>query len=137
MLQFISRRLGIFVVTFIGITLVTFTFIRMLPGDPVTIMMGERVLSSENHANVMKILGLDRSLWRQYLSYIYGLLRGDLGVSLVSHLPILDEFWPRFKATLELGFCAIIFATIVGIPFGVLAAVKVGSFIDYLSIFFH
>lgn len=136
MFQFISRRLFVLLVTFIGITLITFTFIHLLPGDPAMIMLGERGTSPEHYAKMMERLGLDRSLWRQYLSYIYGLLRGDLGVSLVNNLPVLEEFWPRFKATLELGFCAITLAIIVGIPCGVLAAVKRGSVLDYMIIGF-
>ena len=66
-------------------------------------------------------------MWQQYLHYIWGVMHGDLGISLKSRLPVWDEFVPRFKATLELGICAMIFATAVGIPVGVLAAVKRGS----------
>ena len=134
MWQFIFRRLGIVIPTFIGITILTFAFIHMIPGDPVTIMAGERGLSPERHAQMISQLGLDQPLWQQYFNYIYDVLRGDLGVSLKSRLPVWQEFWPRFMATLELGICAMIFAFAVGIPIGVLAAVKRGSVFDHTAI---
>ncbi|MGV3345447.1 dipeptide ABC transporter permease DppB [Enterobacteriaceae bacterium LUAb1] len=134
MLQFIFRRLGLVIPTFIGITLLTFAFVHMIPGDPVLIMAGERGMSPERHARMMAALGLDQPLWKQYLSYINGVLHGDLGMSLKSRIPVWDEFVPRFKATLELGGCAMIFASAVGIPTGVLAAVKRGSLFDHTAV---
>ncbi len=114
MLQFILRRLGLVIPTFIGITLLTFAFVHMIPGDPVMIMAGERGISPERHAQLLAELGLDKPLWQQYLHYIWGVLHGDLGISLKSRLPVWDEFVPRFKATLELGVCAMIFAVAGG-----------------------
>lgn len=134
MFQFILRRLGLVVPTFIGITLLTFAFVHMIPGDPVMIMAGERGLSPERHAQLLAELGLDKPLWQQYVTYLQGVLHGDLGISLKSRIPVWDEFVPRFKATLELGVCAMIFAVIVGIPVGVLAAVKRGSIFDHTSV---
>ncbi len=134
MLQFILRRLGLVIPTFIGITLLTFAFVHMIPGDPVMIMAGERGISPERHAQLLAELGLDKPMWQQYLHYIWGVLHGDLGISLKSRLPVWDEFVPRFKATLELGICAMIFATAVGIPVGVLAAVKRGSIFDHTAV---
>ena len=134
MLQFILQRLGLVIPTFIGITLLTFIFVHLIPGDPVMIMAGERGLSPERHAYLMAELGLDKPLWQQYLNYLNGVLHGDLGISLKSRIPVWDEFLPRFKATLELGVCAMIFAVSVGIPVGVLAAVKRGSIFDHTAI---
>ncbi|WP_277850308.1 dipeptide ABC transporter permease DppB [Moellerella wisconsensis] len=134
MLQFILRRLGLVIPTFIGITLLTFAFIHMIPGDPVMIMAGERGISPERHAQLMAQLGLDQPYWQQYLHYINGILHGDLGISLNSRISVWDEFLPRFKATLELGICAMIFAISVGIPVGVLAAVKRGSIFDHTAV---
>ncbi|NLS42954.1 dipeptide ABC transporter permease DppB [BEV proteobacterium] len=134
MFQFILRRLGLVIPTFIGITLLTFAFVHMIPGDPVMIMAGERGLSPERHAQLLAELGLDKSLWQQYVTYINGVLHGDLGISLKSRIPVWDEFVPRFKATLELGVCAMLFAVVVGIPVGVLAAVKRGSIFDHTSV---
>ncbi len=134
MLQFILRRLGLVIPTFIGITLLTFAFVHMILGDPVLIMAGERGISLERHAQIMAAFGLDQPLWKQYVNYIYGVLHGDLGMSLKSRIPVWDEFVPRFKATLELGICAMIFAVAVGIPVGVIAAVKRGSIFDHTAV---
>ncbi|RPE01039.1 dipeptide ABC transporter permease DppB [Candidatus Pantoea deserta] len=134
MLQFILRRLGLVIPTFIGITLLTFAFVHLIPGDPVLIMAGERGISPERHAQLMAAFGLDQPLWKQYVNYIYGVLHGDLGMSLKSRIPVWDEFVPRFKATLELGICAMIFAVAVGIPVGVIAAVKRGSIFDHTAV---
>ncbi|WP_291971602.1 dipeptide ABC transporter permease DppB [Candidatus Symbiopectobacterium sp.] len=134
MFQFILRRLGLVIPTFIGITLLTFAFVHMIPSDPVMIMAGERGLSPERHAQLLAELGLDKPLWQQYVTYINGVLHGDLGISLKSRIPVWDEFVPRFKATLELGVCAMLFAVVVGIPVGVLAAVKRGSIFDHTSV---
>ncbi len=109
MLQFILRRLGLVIPTFIGITLLTFAFVHMIPGDPVMIMAGERGISPERHAQLLAEMGLDKPLWQQYAHYIWGVLHGDLGISLKSRIPVWQEFVPRFKATLELGVCAMIF----------------------------
>ena len=114
MLQFILRRLGLVIPTFIGITLLTFAFVHMIPGDPVMIMAGERGISPERHAQLLAEMGLDKPLWQQYAHYIWGVLHGDLGISLKSRIPVWQEFVPRFKATLELGVCAMIFAVAVG-----------------------
>ncbi|CAQ82325.1 MULTISPECIES: dipeptide ABC transporter permease DppB [Photorhabdus] len=134
MLQFILRRLGLVIPTFIGITLLTFAFVHMIPGDPVTIMAGERGISAERHAQLMAEMGLDKPLWQQYFHYVNGVLHGDLGISLKSRISVWEEFVPRFKATLELGVCAMLFAIAVGIPVGVLAAVKRGSVFDHTAI---
>ncbi|MDP8726946.1 dipeptide ABC transporter permease DppB [Serratia marcescens] len=134
MLQFILRRLGLVIPTFIGITLLTFAFVHMIPGDPVTIMAGERGISAERHAQLMAEMGLDKPLYQQYFSYVSNVLHGDLGTSLKSRISVWSEFVPRFQATLELGFCAMLFAVLVGIPVGVLAAVKRGSIFDHTAV---
>ncbi|GAA3910025.1 MULTISPECIES: dipeptide ABC transporter permease DppB [Gibbsiella] len=134
MLQFILRRLGLVIPTFIGITLLTFAFVHMIPGDPVTIMAGERGISAERHAQVMAEMGLDKPLYQQYFTYVSHVLQGDLGTSLRSRIAVWEEFVPRFKATLELGICAMLFAMLVGIPVGVLAAVKRGSIFDHTAV---
>ncbi|EKF66861.1 dipeptide transport system permease protein dppB [Serratia plymuthica A30] len=106
----------------------------MIPGDPVTIMAGERGISAERHAQLMAEMGLDKPLYQQYFHYVSNVLHGDLGTSLKSRISVWEEFVPRFKATLELGFCAMIFAVLVGIPVGVLAAVRRGSIFDHTAV---
>ncbi len=134
MLSFILKRVGLAIPTFIGITLLTFAFIHLIPGDPVMIMAGERGLSPERHAAMMAQLGLDQPLWTQYGRYVWGVLHGDLGTSLTTREPIWSEFVPRFQATLELSVIAMAIALLIGIPVGVLAAVKRGSFFDHAAI---
>lgn len=134
MFQFIFKRLGVVIPTFIGITVLTFIFVHLIPGDPVLILAGERGLSPERHAELMTQFGLDKPLYVQYFNYLTGLFQGDLGISFKSQIPVWDEFVPRFKATLELGICAMIFAISLGVPIGVLAAVKRGSIFDHTAI---
>ena len=130
MFRFILNKLIYLVPTFIGITIVAFAFVRVLPGDPVLLMAGERGVSPERHAELMAQLGFDRPIWQQYLDYIWNLLHGDFGQSLVTKKPVLVEFFTLFPATLELSICAIILAIFLGIPAGVIAAVKRGSWFD-------
>jgi dipeptide transport system permease protein len=130
MLRFLLNKLAYLVPTFIGITIVAFAFVRVLPGDPVLLMAGERGISPERHAELMAQLGFDRPIWQQYLGYVWNLLHGDFGQSLVTKKPVLAEFFTLFPATVELAVCAIILAVIVGIPAGVIAAVKRGSWFD-------
>ncbi|GGB05296.1 peptide ABC transporter permease [Brucella endophytica] len=130
MLRFVLNKLAYLVPTFIGITIVAFAFVRVLPGDPVLLMAGERGVSPERHAELMAQLGFNRPLWEQYLSYVWNLLHGDFGQSIVTKKPVIAEFFTLFPATVELAICAIILAVIVGIPAGVIAAVKRGSWFD-------
>ena len=130
MLSFLARRLLTFVPTFIGVTMIAFAFIRLLPGDPILLMAGERGVSPERYAQLREQFGFDQPLWNQYLDYVWGIFHGDLGTSFVTKKPVLDEFMALFPATVELGLCAIILATLIGIPAGVIAAVNRGKFFD-------
>lgn len=127
MLRFLFTRLALLIPTFIGITISAFAFIRLLPGDPILVMAGERTVSPERHAILMKQFGFDRPLWQQYLEYLGNAVSGDLGRSLVTKRPVFDEFLTLFPATLELSLCAMLFAVILGIPAGSFAAVKRGT----------
>ncbi|MDX1655586.1 MAG: ABC transporter permease subunit [Candidatus Competibacteraceae bacterium] len=131
MIAFILRRLGLLIPTFLGVTLIAFSLIRLIPGDPVELMAGERGMSPERHAQLMAELGYDRPLIVQYLDYIWNVFQGDLGNSIITKAPVLDEFFTLFPATIELSFCAIVFAVAIGLPVGVLAAVKRGSIFDH------
>src|SRR6478736_8986425 len=116
MLRFLIGRLAILIPTFIGVSLIAFSFIRLLPGDPVMLMSGERVMAPERHAQVMHDLGLDRPVYVQYLDYLGNVVQGDLGSSIVTKRPVLQEFGSLFPATLELSLCAILFAILLGVP---------------------
>ncbi|TIC82343.1 ABC transporter permease subunit [Crenobacter intestini] len=131
MFTFILRRLGLLIPTFFGITLLTFGLIRMIPGDPVEVMMGERSLDPQMHAEALHRLGLDKPLYAQYFDYLSNLARGDLGQSLVTRENVWAEFTTLFPATLELALCAMLFASVLGLLAGVLAAIKRGSLFDH------
>lgn len=130
MIKFILGRLSYLIPTFIGITIVAFGFVRILPGDPVLLMAGERGMTPQHYAEMMARLGFDRPIWQQYLEYLWKLLHGNFGDSIVTKQPVLSDFLTLFPATLELGFCAIIIAVAIGVPVGVLAALKRGSWFD-------
>lgn len=130
MLRFLLGRIAVLIPTFIGVSIIAFAFIRLLPGDPVMLMSGERVMSQERYEQIQHALGYDRNIVVQYLDYLGGILQGDFGSSLVTKQPILDQFFQLFPATLELSLCAIIFAVLIGIPAGIFAAVNRGSFFD-------
>ena len=105
--------------------------VRLLPGDPILLMAGERGVTPERRAELERIMGFDRPLWEQYFSFLGDLLQGDLGVSIVTKAPVMEEFLGRFPATVELSVIAIIFATVIGLPAGVIAAVRRGSVFDH------
>ncbi|MBD2835800.1 ABC transporter permease subunit [Pseudomonas sp. JM0905a] len=131
MLSFIARRLGLLIPTFFGVTLLTFALIRLIPGDPVEVMMGERRVDPEMHAQAMERLGLNKPLPEQYLDYIGKLAQGDLGESLRTREGVWHEFLTLFPATLELAIAALIFSGTLGVLAGVIAALKRGSLFDH------
>ena len=131
MIPFLAKRIGLLIPTFLGVTVVAFLFIRLLPGDPVLLLAGERGLTPERYAELMAQFGFDRPLWQQYLEYLTGVLHGDLGNSIVTKQPVLSEFAALFPATLELSITAMIFAVVLGLPAGVIAAVRRGSVFDH------
>jgi dipeptide transport system permease protein len=131
MLRFLLTRLSLIIPTFIGMTLLAFFLIRLVPGDPIETLAGERGIDAVRHAKLLKEYGLDRPVMVQYGIYIGRVLQGDLGNSIVTHEPVLQEFIALFPATVELGTCAILFALILGIPAGILAAVKRNSIFDH------
>ena len=131
MIAFIFKRISLVIPAFIGITLFTFALIRMIPGDPVTVQAGERGLSEEQRAKIVAQYGLDKPLYEQYFIYIKQVAQGDFGKSMVTKESVLQEFLTLFPATLELSICAAIFALLVGLPAGIIAAVKRGSVFDH------
>jgi len=129
-LKFLTSRLLTFIPTFLGVTLISFAFIRVLPGDPIIVMAGERGLTEERYAELMTQFGFDKPMIAQFWDYFVGVLQGDLGQSYVTKKPVWDEFFALFPATLELSACAMIFAILLGLPAGVIAAVNRGKFFD-------
>jgi dipeptide transport system permease protein len=131
MLAFILKKFGVIIPTFLGVTLIAFTFIRMLPGDPVLVMAGERGMTEERHARLMAEYGFDKPIIVQYGHYLNDLIHGNFGVSIVTKQPVLEEFITLFPATVELSLCAILFAVFIGLPVGMIAAVRRGSTFDH------
>jgi dipeptide transport system permease protein len=130
MFGFLLRKLATVIPTFIGVTVVAFALIRLIPGDPVEIMVGERRLDAEAYARIVERLGLDQPLHIQYLSYVKQLTQGNLGQSLVTREPVATEFWALFPATVELALAALLIAVVLGVSLGLLAALKRGSLVD-------
>ncbi|MCA0400791.1 MAG: ABC transporter permease subunit [Proteobacteria bacterium] len=132
MFFFFLRRLALTIPTFIALMFVTFVAIRLVPGDPVEVRVGERGISPERLAYFRKEMGLDQPIWKQFLDYVWQLLHGDFGTSVVTNEKILKEFLALFPATIELSLFAILFATLIGIPAGVIAAVNRGKLFDHV-----
>ena len=132
MLRFIVTRAALIIPTFIGVTLLAFAMIRLVPGDPIELLAGERGINPERHAKLMAEYGFDKPLLMQYAIYVGDVLQGDLGRSISTRKPVLEEFAALFPATVELSFCAMLFAVVLGLPAGILAAMKRGRPPDHL-----
>ena len=130
MIRFALGRLALAVPTVLGITLLAFALARLLPGDPVEVMLGERIADRQTYEQQLARLGLDQPLPVQYLHYLARLAQGDLGLSMVNRRPVIDEFLALFPATVELALCALLVSVVGGVALGTLAAVRRGSWID-------
>ena len=132
MAMYFLRRLALTVPTFFALMFLTFLAIRLVPGDPVEVRVGEHGISPERLAFFRHELGLDQPVWKQFLDYVFKILHGDFGVSLATQQKVLTEFLTLFPATIELSFFAMLFAMGIGVPAGAIAAVKRGGFFDQL-----
>jgi len=129
MLKFVVRRLVLLIPILFGLSIFIFLFVHALPGDPASALLGERG-SPEAVERLKEQLGLDRPVWQQYLTFIGSYASGDLGSSIRSRQPIIDEILLYFPATLELALFAMLFATSFGIPLGIVSAKRRGSPVD-------
>ncbi|CAG0973070.1 Dipeptide transport system permease protein DppB [Anaerolineae bacterium] len=132
MFRYIIRRVLTIIPVLIGVSILVFGFLRLIPGDPAQVMLGERA-TPENIARVRDQLGLNKPIYEQYFIFIGNALRGDLGRSVLRQEPVTQEIIRRFPATMELAFSAIIIALIVGIPAVIISAVRRGSLWDAAS----
>jgi peptide/nickel transport system permease protein len=131
-LAYIVRRLALMLVTLIGISIVIFCLLRIVPGNIVDILFDAAgFVDPADKANLERELGIDQPLVLQYLHWIGGLLHGDLGYSYVSEKPALEEILPRIPITARLAGLALLFSASIGIPLGVTSAVYHGSKLDY------
>lgn len=131
MIKFLIRRIGIAVIQIFAITTIVFILLQFMPGDPVLTMLGADV----NHdpavvEAIREELGLNRSIPTQYFSWLKGIITGDMGKSYSEKIPVVEAIASRIPRTLELAFFAMLLAALIGIPLGILAAVRRGSFID-------
>jgi len=132
MTRYIIKRLLTVIPVLIGISMLVFGFIRLIPGDVATAMLGERA-TPQMVAQMREQLGLDKPIYQQYLIYVERVLHGDLGKSVLRGDPVIVDLTRRFPATLELAFAAMIFAIIVGVPAGVISAIRPNSVFDNIA----
>ncbi|HEX9910410.1 MAG TPA: ABC transporter permease [Desulfatiglandales bacterium] len=133
-LGYISRRLFHLLLIMVGVSVLVFLMLRMIPGDPARLLLGEYA-SPDELARLRTQLGLDQSYLTQYAIYIKNLLQGDFGKSVRTGAPIVNEIGVRLLATIELSMAAMLIATILGIAAGVVSSVKQYSILDYGSMF--
>ena len=129
MWRYILKRLSYFIPTILGVTLITFTLVRLIPGDPVEIILGQHA-TAEVVDIYRRQLGLDRPIYIQYLIWLRRMFTGDWGVSMISNAKVMDLIFNRFKYTVQLALFSMAIVSLIGVFFGVLSAYKVDSRID-------
>ena len=137
MTRYLINRLLIAIPTLIGITILIFLAMRVLPGDPLAVIMSESsgsyVLSDEDLAAARASLGLDKPLYRQYLDWMGEVVRGDLGSSFWTKEPISALILRRGPITMQIALMAVLFSWLIGVPIGMFSAIWRNSFFDYFS----
>lgn len=134
MQQFILRRLLLMIPLLIGISLISFIISHSLPADPVAAFLSQKSMEDPVIvATFRKQWGLDRPLWEQYWIYLKNLLRGNLGVSLRTHRPVLDDLRQFLPASMELAIGATFYSIFLGIPLGIVSAIKKDKFLDHIA----
>ncbi len=131
MLRFVLRRIALTLPVLFGLTVLMFAIARLLPGDPVALAAGPNATPAEIAAYGREF-GLDRPMLVQYWSYLTGLLRGDFGVSIFTRRPVIEDLRAYLPATLELVFAAMAFAILIGVPAGLMAAVRRDRWPDFV-----
>jgi len=128
-IRFLVNRIFTLIPVALGVATLTFALIHLVPGDPVAAMLGDNAQAADIAA-MRHELGLDRPLWRQYLSYLEGISRGDLGESLSMREPVWRLIAERYPATLELAAAGLAVAIVLACPLGLLAGINPGGFAD-------
>ena len=136
MKKYIARRILLFVPTLLGVAVVIFLLLRVLPGDPAEKILagpyGEGTFTQEDVERLREQLGLDKPIHEQFASWILDLAKGDLGYSVARGRPVADELKRQFPVSLQLGLLSIALIWSIAIPIGVLAAVRQDSWVDYV-----
>ena len=130
--QYIARRLLSLIPVLIGVSIVVFSLIRMIPGDPVTVMLGERA-RPQDIERVREEMGFNRPIYIQYMEWMGNVMQGDLGTSIINRTPVMGELKYRFAATFEMVIAGLIIGAVVGISVGIISAIKRNSWIDVSS----
>jgi peptide/nickel transport system permease protein len=134
MQRFILRRLILLLPLLIGVTLVAFVISHFVPSDPVNAALGQNAVADEKLVAAFRARwGLDQPLYVQYLTYLKNLLQGDLGQSIATHQPVAEDLSRYLPATIELATTAIVLTVLIGIPFGVISAVRRNTWLDQAS----
>src|SRR4051812_16829722 len=131
MARYILRRLLLMIVVLFGMSVITFGLTHIVPGNPARLLAGQHATKAQVEA-VAKLYGLDRPLLEQYWVYITGLFHGDLGMSLTTRRPVLQDVRQYLPATIELTSAAILLVIAIGLPTGMLAAIRRGQPLDHL-----
>ena len=133
MLTYVVRRFALMLLTLFGISVIIFALLRLVPGNIADILFDSAgMINPAEKMQIERELGLDKSIPVQYAAWIGGLLHGDLGYSYVSERPALQEILPRIPITAKLAALALAFSILLGVPFGVISAVKQNTWLDYL-----
>lgn len=130
MVRFIVRRLLLTIPVLLGVATLVFSLIHLVPGDPVQAMLGDSA-TAQDLADMRARLGLDRPLYIQYGAFLRNAVRGDLGTSLRTNQPVTAAIAERMPATFELALAAMVVATGIALPLGIVAAVRAGTVVDY------
>jgi peptide/nickel transport system permease protein len=133
LLRTIGRRLLFLIPTLLGLSILLFAWVRALPGGPAVALLGEKA-TPDAIARVNELYGFNKPIIEQYFIWVSRLLQGDFGTSIQTNRPVVEEFFRRFPATIELSVVALIFAVGVGIPLGYWAARRHGKFTDHASV---
>jgi peptide/nickel transport system permease protein len=131
-LSYVLKRLLYLVPVLLGVTLLVFVISHAIPGDPARMMAGQKA-SHEAVENLRRSMGLDRPLPEQYAAYLFGLLRGDLGFSIRNQRPVIEDLRDFFPATLELSLASMLLCVGVGLPLGIVSAVRRNRPVDHAS----
>ncbi|MGH9242153.1 MAG: nickel ABC transporter permease [Vicinamibacterales bacterium] len=130
--RFLARRLVLTIPVLLGVATLVFSLIHLIPGDPAQAMLGEAAPQSDVE-ELRRQLGLDRPLAEQYAVFLGGLLKGDLGTSLRTGLPVTEQIVERMPATFELAAAAMLVAIVFSMPLGIAAAVRRGTVVDHAA----
>ena len=134
-MQIVLRRIALSIPILLLVSIMVFSLIHLIPGDPVTYMLGQEATPEVKEA-LRHELGLDRPLVVQYFAWLGRVVQGDLGRSLIDRSSVSQQIWLRLPATIELAIGAFLVALLIAVPAGVLSATRRGSLVDYFSTVF-